>query len=567
VGDKRQFGLRGAEITLALAALVSFGCVARPASASPRPVDNSVLTIAPRLEASLGNNFNPFDQTSVLTEMGVPSFIYEPLLQYNELQVNQYYPWLAQSWAFSSSGQTITFYLRAGVTWDDGAHFSASDVAYTFNLLKDNPEINTGDIPIVSAVATNPTTFTLTLSQPSYAYLYDIALVPIVNNGYSLGTDPATYLDSSPDGTGPYALASPSDLSGGRLVLTARRHYWQQGQPSIHELVFPAYPTTTAVASALDNGTLDWAGQPVPDLPTPSGKANANDHDWAPAVNCVSLVVNFTKYPLEELAVRRAVSAAIDRSALSTKAEQGYEPVATSSSGLVPSVDSQYLGPADTADLNTTGDAVLAADIMTDNGFHKGAAGYWLDPAGKEVAFTITDPVGGAYYTAASLTAQQLRSAGFYVTAKGVPLGQWLPDLAQGNFDATIRWSATGPTPYYMYDNWLDPSLLKLGHATATGDYGRIDAATAPALTAAAAAAITKYRDNPSGSPAATSAVEALASVVSEYVPVVPLLYGAAWGEFSTEHATGWPSQANSYEPAQPVAPFDEYTVLQLSPA
>ena len=44
--------------------------------------------------------------------MGVPWFIYEPLLEYNELQVDQYYPWLAESWSISTSGETITFDLR-----------------------------------------------------------------------------------------------------------------------------------------------------------------------------------------------------------------------------------------------------------------------------------------------------------------------------------------------------------------------------------------------------------------------------------------------------------------------
>ncbi|HXR23179.1 MAG TPA: ABC transporter substrate-binding protein, partial [Acidimicrobiales bacterium] len=170
------------------------------------PAQGPSLVIEPAVETALTGNFNPFDMSGPLGQMGVPWFIYEPLLEYNELQVDQYYPWLAESWSISTSGETITFDLRPRVKWADGTLLTAADVAYTFNLLKDNPDINDG-IPIVSAIATNPTTFTLTLSEPGYSYLYNIARVPIVKSGYSMGANPATYVDTSPDGTGPYMLA------------------------------------------------------------------------------------------------------------------------------------------------------------------------------------------------------------------------------------------------------------------------------------------------------------------------------------------------------------------------
>ena len=223
------------------------------------------MTVEPALEGRLTDNFNPFDTSSVLSQMGVPSFIYEPLVEFNELQVDQYYPWLAESWSFSTSGQTITFNLRPGVTWDDGSPLSAADVAYTFNLIKANPGLGYG-LPIVSAVATNPMTFTLTLSQPGYALLYNIARVPIVKNGYAGNVSLRRYVDSHPDGTGPYQLAHRDDASPGRLVLTARPHYWQQGEPAIDQLVFPTFSSTNAVISALRTGAIDWAGNFMPDV-------------------------------------------------------------------------------------------------------------------------------------------------------------------------------------------------------------------------------------------------------------------------------------------------------------
>ncbi len=210
------------------------------ASVPANPAPGGTLVIAERLEQRLGNNFNPFDQTSTLSQIGALAFVYEPLLEYNELQVDRYYPWLAESWTFSLSGETITFDIRPGVTWADGSRLTASDVAYTFNLLKDYPDINAAGIPIVSAVAINPATFTLTLSQPGWTYLYDIAHLPIVKSGFAHGHDPAKYVVTMPDGTGPFRLAKTRDASPRELVLTARAGYWQPGEPPVGALAVPA---------------------------------------------------------------------------------------------------------------------------------------------------------------------------------------------------------------------------------------------------------------------------------------------------------------------------------------
>jgi len=56
-------------------------------------------------------------------------------------------------------------------------------------------------------------------------------------------------------------------------------------------------------------------------------------------------------------------------------------------------------------------------------------------------------------------------------------------------------------------------------------------------------------------------------SVWSQYLlPVVPLLYGGAWAEFSTRNYTGWPSATNPYMTPVPNTPYLEYTVMQLKP-
>ncbi len=539
---------------------------ARATVTTAPPPTGPKLTIAEHLEAKLGNNFNPFQASSTLSQIGALAFIYEPLLQYDELQVDRYYPWLAESWSFSLSGETITFQLRPGVTWQDGSAFSAADVAYTFNLLRGYPDINQYHIPVVSAVATGQTTFTLTLSRPGWAYLYDIARVPIVRAGFAAGHDPSRYAVHVPDGTGPFRLAHARDLSPRQLVLSARPGYWQPGEPPVQQLVFPAYPSVAAVRAAMLSGSLDWAG-PFPGLrPAALAKRNSALQYWLPPVNCVGLVVNLSRYPLNLLKVRKAISASAGRDALSGGAQGSYEPPATSSSGLVLPTDAQYLSASEAHDLPGKPDLMKARNLMLAAGFHMSPAGYWAGTSGKPVGFSIDQPAGSAYYVAANILAQQLKRAGFDVTVKAVPASTWGRELSLGNYDSTIRPSSSGPTPYYMYQNLLDPSLLRNGTA-AGGNYERLSPATNPVAAAAVTQALSQYTANPSGSPAATSAIQKLASVVSTQLPVIPLLYGVSWGEFNTSQVNGWPDEEEPYQAPEPAAPFNEYTVLQLEPS
>ena len=56
-------------------------------------------------------------------------------------------------------------------------------------------------------------------------------------------------------------------------------------------------------------------------------------------------------------------------------------------------------------------------------------------------------------------------------------------------------------------------------------------------------------------------------TVMATQAPVIPLLYGAAWYEYSTRDFTGWPTAANPYIDPVPNSPYLEYTLLHLTPA
>lgn len=53
--------------------------------------------------------------------------------------------WLAESFEFAPDFKRLTIKTRAGITWSDGEPFSAEDVAYTLNSLRDlGPKVRWG---------------------------------------------------------------------------------------------------------------------------------------------------------------------------------------------------------------------------------------------------------------------------------------------------------------------------------------------------------------------------------------------------------------------------------------
>src|SRR5215470_127558 len=119
------------------------------------------LVIVNNTGQTFTRSFNPFVSTSIGNSNNTTALIYEPLLMFNIMQPTQPpIPWLATSYKWSNGGKTLTFTIRKGVKFSDGKPMTASDVAFTFNLLKNNPSLTPASPPPVpaSATAPNPTT-------------------------------------------------------------------------------------------------------------------------------------------------------------------------------------------------------------------------------------------------------------------------------------------------------------------------------------------------------------------------------------------------------------------------
>src|SRR5215470_9696943 len=156
------------------------------------------------------DNFNPLSSTSTGFLTNAVALYNEPLYIWNYLKPTAPgIPILASGQpTFSNGGKTLTVPIRSGVKWNDGKAFSASDVAFTFNMVKAHPALFTTGAPIVtSASASSPTSVTLNFATPQYANLFLIGQVYIEpQHIWSTVANPVTFADPSPVGTGPYLL-------------------------------------------------------------------------------------------------------------------------------------------------------------------------------------------------------------------------------------------------------------------------------------------------------------------------------------------------------------------------
>jgi peptide/nickel transport system substrate-binding protein len=512
-------------------------------------------------ETAITQAFNPYVPTQQAYGMGATGLIYEPLIQFDLAAPPKYYPWLATSYAWSNGGKAISFTIRQGVKWNDGTPFTPADVAFTFNLLKSNTAINIDGLSI-SSVSTSGNTVTLTFPSSQYTNLEQIAGTGIVPKAiWSTVGNPATYVDPNPVGTGPFMLESFTPQG---FTLKKNPNYWQASQVHVPKVFFPVYTSNTGALTALFSGAIDWTGNFIPGLQKNFVDTNPAEHGfWEAPGGTNSLFPNLNKWPTNQLAVRQAISAAIDRTTIATEGEAGLENPVLNATGLTLPTFSAWSGPVASMTVSATADAAAAAAILTKAGYTKGSNGFF-QKGGKTVALTIVDPAAYTDYAQDdAIVAGDLRAAGIDATFQGLAVTAWNTDVANGNFQLTMHWSNGGLTPYNMYEGWLDSSLATGNNAT--GDYERLNNPAINAALAKLAGASTTAEQ--------TADLVPIEMFVAQNLPVIPTTTASEWFEYNSHNYVGWPSQANPYQTGQPTgtnlgagAGTDEVVILHLTP-
>lgn len=558
-----------ATLALGVSACSSSKSTPKAGTSAAAGASSKTLVVEDKPIKSFEDDFNPFDGNSFVSDENAISLFYEPLFQFNSLDATaDPIPWLASGFKWANGNKSVTITLAPGAKWSDGQAFTSADVKFTFALFGTQKATNTNGAPVPTSIDTpDPQTVTLNFSSPQSANFPAIGNQFIVPEHVfsAFTTDAAKHVITGAQtvGTGPYLL----DKFSPQLVSLKANPAFRLGAPKVQKINFPAYADNNAATLALSSGQIDLTGNDINDVLNTFVKKSPDYHlfqttaPYFPAGNTVALLMNenSTNAPaLKDAAVRKAISAALDRQAMATQCETDYELPASSSGGLTLPIDSKALNPAVANDLKPASDPASVTSLLTADGYAKGANGKWAK-GGATIKFTIIDPNSFTdYWCDAQAMVTTLNGLGFDVADNGAfDYGSWNTAITQGNYDAALHWG-NGTTSFQRLQFNLDSSLSAPNGTTAAGDFNQYKSATADAAMAAYQNATVPADEQ--------TALNSLQAIASADMPAIPVLYGAAWYEYSTANFTGWPNSDTPFINPSPRSQDYEYLILHLTP-
>jgi peptide/nickel transport system substrate-binding protein len=262
--------------------------------------------------------------------------MYEPLLQ-RDMEA-QIIPALATEWAPLDSDPTVwEFKLRQGVTFHNGASFTADDVVFSLNRAMDEASgMKTLLASVESVSKVDDHTVHIKTKGPNPLLPSNLTNMFIMNEAWAkehgvekpqnFAAGEENYAVRNTNGTGAFKLVSREPDS--RTVLEANPDYWGKGEfpLEVSELIFTPIQSAATRVAALLSGEVDIIlDVPVQDLERVAG-TDGLDVRTAPQNRTIFFGMNVgddtlahadaNSNPFADLKVRQALDIALDREAI-----------------------------------------------------------------------------------------------------------------------------------------------------------------------------------------------------------------------------------------------------------
>jgi len=418
--------------------------------------------------------------------------MYEPLMIRDT--TGAFEPALATDWAPSTDDPNVwVFNLRQGVTFHDGADFTAEDVVFSYERAK-QPTSDMKELinSITEVRAVGDYTIEIVTDGPNPILPANLTDLMIMDKGWTEANNTVkvqdfeggeiTYATTNTNGTGAYKLVGREpDV---KTVMERNDNYWgiDQFPMDITEIIYtPIQNPATRVAAMLSGEVNFLQDMPVQDL------ARVNDADGlvvktAPQNRVIFFGMNMGAddleadnidgaNPLADVRVRKAMSMAINRDAIQQVVMRGQSQPA----GMIapPFVN----GWTAEMDAEASTDVEAAKALMAEAGYGDGFSirldcpndRYINDEAICQAAVGMLGQIGVTVNLDAIPKAQHFPkitdgATDFYMLGWGVPTydSEYIFNfLVHGREDSIGTWNGTG------YDNDdLDAKIISLASNT-----------------------------------------------------------------------------------------------------
>jgi peptide/nickel transport system substrate-binding protein len=369
---------------------------------------------------------------------------------------------LAQSWEIEADRRSLTFHLRPGVLWQDGAPFTAADVA--FSLIEVHRRHSPRLAPLLREIAAvetpDPHTVRLRLLAPiAPLLLIDGVAMPLLpRHCYASATAARA---RQPVGCGPFTLAEWQP--GAFLRLARNSRYWKPGRPYLDGIVWYILPGSDRRARALELGRAAFAcGDALDPMDIarlremPGLRQDDGGAAWLAPL--VTLELNHRLPPLADLRVRLAISHAIDRDSLaaglwSGTARPARSPLASHTPLFDPGVQLPRYDPA------------RAVRLLDSAGLRPQAGGVRLRLR------HLVLPYGAVWARLSAALAAALAEVGIVLVCEHADPASWAARLAAWDYDTTVSYVCQWGDPSLGVERSYSASMIRHVAFTNTGGF------------------------------------------------------------------------------------------------
>lgn len=235
----------------------------------------------------------------------ITKIIFEPLLTLTSDYKLE--PCLAKEWA-KQNDTVYLIKLRDDKRWSDGQKFTAEDVKFTIDRLKDSDTIYSANVQHVTMVeVVDNTTIKITLDQEVQFFEYNLTF-PILSSRYY--SDKQFIPDIVPVGTGMYKV---TEVQESALILGKNGYYSDKDELKLDKITINIYSTVGELYNSFKTGNIDLVSTQNSNLKEYIGtigylskEMKGREHDF--------IAFNTQNAILSQTSVRKAICYSIDKS-------------------------------------------------------------------------------------------------------------------------------------------------------------------------------------------------------------------------------------------------------------